>query len=58
MGIVVRGLRTGKGEVRGEEGGVNYMRSSVCFPAGRIIRGNPDIIKLFDEVIEYVQGAK
>ena len=41
-----------------DSGGVNYMRSSVCFPAGRIIRGNPDIIKLFDEVIEYVQGAK
>ena len=41
-----------------ESGGVNYMRSSVCFPAGRIVRGNPDIIKLFDEVIEYVQGAK
>lgn len=41
-----------------ESGGVNYMRSSVCFPAGRIIRGNPDIIKLFDEVIEYVQGEK
>ena len=41
-----------------ESGGVNYMRSSVCFPAGRIIRGNPDIIKLFDEVIEYVQGKK
>ena len=41
-----------------ESGGVNYMRSSVCFPEGRIVRGNPDIIKLFDEVIEYVQGAK
>ena len=41
-----------------ESGGVNYMRSSVCFPTGRIVRGNPDIIKLFDEVIEYVQGAK
>lgn len=41
-----------------ESGGVNYMRSSVCFPAGRIVRGNPDIIKLFDEVIEYVQGEK
>lgn len=39
-----------------ESGGVNYMRSSVCFPEGRIVRGNPDIIKLFDEVIEYVQG--
>lgn len=41
-----------------ESGGVNYMRSSVCFPEGRIIRGNPDIIKLFDEVIEYVQGEE
>ena len=41
-----------------ESGGVNYMRSSVCFPTGRIVRGNPDIIKLFDEVIEYVQGEK
>lgn len=41
-----------------ESGGVNYMRSSVCFPEGRIIRGNPDIISLFDEVIEYVQGEK
>lgn len=41
-----------------ESGGVNYMRSSVCFPAGRIVRGNPDIIKLFDEVIEYVQGEE
>ena len=41
-----------------ESGGVNYMRSSVCFPVGRVVRGNPDIIKLFDEVIEYVQGEK
>ena len=41
-----------------ESGGVNYMRSSVCFPAGRIVRGNPDIISLFDEVIEYVQMEK
>ena len=41
-----------------ESGGDNYMRSSVCFPSRKITRGNPDIISLFDEVIEYVQGKK
>lgn len=38
-----------------ESGAENFIRSSVCFPKKQITRGNPDIISLFDEVIEYVQ---
>ena len=41
-----------------ECGGENYMRSSICFPIRQITRGNPEIISLFDEVIEYVQDKE
>ena len=41
-----------------ESGAENFIRSSVCFPMRQIMRGNPDIISLFDEVIEYVQMEK
>ena len=31
------------------------MRSSLCFPMKKMLRENPGVVDLFDEVVRYVE---